>query len=276
MWFNAPVGARLIATRDVNKVIELVGPAVTIGRAPECELQIADERVSTHHCRLSSHDDAWSIEDLASTNRTFVNGEPVGVQPRRLIHGDVVRLGAREARLFEAQFVAPERATTERRRSQVFDAAIDRKVAELQAELVASNAELVRMGAMYRGLQTQLTANAMAQVAAQRASAAMTSELEALREQLQEARADHAGCDAAAARLARRTAELEAQLDVQDRRARRELDDANRRCKELEGKLSLTASDLAVARRALAIEAENVQTLKAAHDDVLTRLHSLE
>jgi pSer/pThr/pTyr-binding forkhead associated (FHA) protein len=41
------------------------------------------------------------IEDLRSTNRTFVNGEPVGERPRRLADGDIVRFGAPDAAMFE-------------------------------------------------------------------------------------------------------------------------------------------------------------------------------
>ena len=89
---------------------ELTGSAVTIGRGADCELQLADDRISTRHCRISAHGGDWMIEDLKSTNRTFVNGEPLGDLPRRLRHGDMVRLGARDTQLFEARFVIDERA----------------------------------------------------------------------------------------------------------------------------------------------------------------------
>jgi len=267
------VGARLIATRDANKVIELLGRAVTIGRGSECEFQIPDDRISTRHCRLSGQDGAWMIEDLKSTNRTFVNGEPVGEQPRRLVHGDVVRLGAGDARLFEAQFVVSD---ARKPSSSAADEALHRKIAELQAALVERNAEIVRMGAMYRNLQSQLSAQAVAAVAAERAKARMTSEndeeIRALRDERDQVRADHAGCRDAASKLERRSAELEAQLEASGRKARRDRDDGAQRTKELESKLRAVSSELAVVKAALATESDNVRTLQRANEDLLSRL----
>jgi len=92
--------AALVFTRNGGEQrFELSGNTVTLGRGAECELPLADERISTRHCRLTSRDDGWLLEDLKSTNRTFVNGEPITGELRRLRHGDIIRLGARDARL---------------------------------------------------------------------------------------------------------------------------------------------------------------------------------
>ncbi len=271
-WFNAAVRSRLVFTRDA---IELRGHALTIGRGADCEFQIADERDSTRHCRLSRHDGLWSIQDLRSTNRTFVNDEPVGDAPRRLVHGDLVRLGAPVARLFEARFVLGEPTDHVAQASHAADDGLHRRIAELQSALIERNAEIVRVGAMYKSLQGQLGAHTAASGMVERSAAVMASELEGLREELEHARADHAGCRDAAERGQRRVAELEAQLDARDRKARRELDDAKLARKELESKLSVTVSELVLARQGLATATENIQTLKAAYDDVLARLDGL-
>lgn len=45
-----------------------------IGRAPDCDLVIAHPQVSARHCRLIRTGTGWVLEDLGSTNGTFVNG----------------------------------------------------------------------------------------------------------------------------------------------------------------------------------------------------------
>lgn len=47
----------------------------TFGTAEDCDVRIDDEYVSNHHCRITRDDDGrvW-IEDLGSTNGTWVNG----------------------------------------------------------------------------------------------------------------------------------------------------------------------------------------------------------
>ena len=68
--------AALVYVRDaIEHRFELSNHPATIGRGGDCELHLANDRISTRHCRLSRRADAWWTEDLGSTNRTFVNGE---------------------------------------------------------------------------------------------------------------------------------------------------------------------------------------------------------
>jgi pSer/pThr/pTyr-binding forkhead associated (FHA) protein len=265
VWFNVPgMRAALVFTRGTSQQkLELSGGAVTIGRGAECELQIADDRISIRHCRLSVHDGAWMIQDLKSTNRTFVNGELLGDRPRQLVHGDSVRLGAHDSRLFEAQFVASERASERRGAPQAPGDALHKKIAELEAALAARDTEVVRLGGMYKHLQGQLSQSEAAAVAARRTTAMMTSEIEALRDELASLRDNQVGCRDEVERARRCCAELEAQLEAQARKARRELDDGNRNRKELESKLSLAASELVITKAALATASDNIRSLKA-------------
>ena len=66
--------------------------SMVIGRAPECELMLEDTYVSQQHARIFGKNGAWYVEDLGSTNGTFVNDQklaaPAMVQP-----GDRVRVG---------------------------------------------------------------------------------------------------------------------------------------------------------------------------------------
>lgn len=269
--FNVRVGARLISTRDASRVLELAGRIMTIGRGAECEVQIADERISTRHCCLSGHDGVWAIQDLKSTNRTFVNGELVGEQPRRLSHGDMVRLGAQDAVLFEARFVIDERAPAPRN-AHADDEPLRRQIAELQAALRERNAEIVRVSAMYKDLQIQRSAQGAASMAADRANAAMASEMDELLGELKRERTEHAASRDAAERLQQRITLLEGQLAAQERRLRSELTDGNLRCKELESKLRMATSDLAVAKESLAMANDNIRTLTQAYEDAQARL----
>jgi ketosteroid isomerase-like protein len=75
-----------------NRIIELIEPEITLGRDLSNDLVISDSEVSRAHARLSWRDDAYVIEDLRSTNGTWVNGHPI-LRGYRLVAGDTVTLG---------------------------------------------------------------------------------------------------------------------------------------------------------------------------------------
>jgi pSer/pThr/pTyr-binding forkhead associated (FHA) protein len=63
-----------------------------VGRAPECELRLDDTFVSQQHARLFGKGDAWYVEDLGSTNGTYVNEQRL-ITPAMIQPGDRVRIG---------------------------------------------------------------------------------------------------------------------------------------------------------------------------------------
>lgn len=65
--------------------------SIVIGRNAECDLVVADRRVSSHHARVQRHNNRYLIEDLGSKNGTFVNGKPL-VEPVTLSHGDEIQI----------------------------------------------------------------------------------------------------------------------------------------------------------------------------------------
>jgi pSer/pThr/pTyr-binding forkhead associated (FHA) protein len=65
---------------------------IIMGREPDCDFPMDDQTVSSQHARLSYHQQQWWLEDLASTNGTFLNGEAV-TAPVVITHGDELRLG---------------------------------------------------------------------------------------------------------------------------------------------------------------------------------------
>lgn len=84
--------ARLLLTFDGRVIDEYgLGLMVTIGRTPDNVLPIDNAAVSSHHACVFRDGDAFLIEDLDSTNGTFVNGGRVRRQT--LKDGDVILIG---------------------------------------------------------------------------------------------------------------------------------------------------------------------------------------
>jgi pSer/pThr/pTyr-binding forkhead associated (FHA) protein len=69
-----------------------VESGTTIGREG-CDITLGDPDVSRRHATIRAEGDSVTIEDLGSTNGTFVNGERID-QPRPLRDGDEVQIGA--------------------------------------------------------------------------------------------------------------------------------------------------------------------------------------
>jgi pSer/pThr/pTyr-binding forkhead associated (FHA) protein len=67
---------------------------VTIGRARDLDLHLADEQVSRRHARIELRGGGAEVVDLESANGTNVNGRPV--RRHRLRDGDVIALGKSE------------------------------------------------------------------------------------------------------------------------------------------------------------------------------------
>jgi pSer/pThr/pTyr-binding forkhead associated (FHA) protein len=57
--------------------IELPSEQLAIGRSSESGLVIRDDYTSTHHARLMLWNDGWVVQDLDSTNGTFLDGARV-------------------------------------------------------------------------------------------------------------------------------------------------------------------------------------------------------
>jgi hypothetical protein len=66
-----------------------------LGRAEDADIRLSDEFSSSRHARLVPHGDALVLEDLGSTNGTYLNGEPVS-GPQPLHDGDRIRIGDSE------------------------------------------------------------------------------------------------------------------------------------------------------------------------------------
>jgi pSer/pThr/pTyr-binding forkhead associated (FHA) protein len=89
------------ANRQRFELGEATGDVV-IGRSSECQWAIPSSGVSRKHARVSRQGIDVTIEDLESSNGTFVNGERLGA-PRVLRDQDLVRLGSVEIRFLAAK-----------------------------------------------------------------------------------------------------------------------------------------------------------------------------
>ena len=63
-----------------------------IGRAVECDVVIASKSVSREHTRLRREGRRWFVDDLGSTNGTYLNGERV-INNLALLDGDSLMVG---------------------------------------------------------------------------------------------------------------------------------------------------------------------------------------
>ena len=69
---------------------------MTIGRKEDNDIRIDNLAVSGHHAKLLTIFEDSFLEDLDSTNGTYVNGKPITKHPLR--HGDVITIGKHELR----------------------------------------------------------------------------------------------------------------------------------------------------------------------------------
>lgn len=84
------------------------GQEIVIGRSSELDMVLVEEMVSRKHARIALTDGTISIEDLGSTNGTFVNGEKV--QQGTLREGDRVLIGTNILKVVAAPQDAEARA----------------------------------------------------------------------------------------------------------------------------------------------------------------------
>ncbi|MCC7508851.1 MAG: sigma 54-interacting transcriptional regulator [Planctomycetes bacterium] len=85
----------------------IAGRAITIGRAPDNTVMLADEKASRHHCLLEQQPDkSWVLRDLKSRNGTFLHGEPV--LEESIQFGETFQIGTARISLFSEESSAFE------------------------------------------------------------------------------------------------------------------------------------------------------------------------
>lgn len=83
----------------LGEFILLGAEGLRLGRSTDNGLCLADPEVSRHHAQVSWENGRLGLQDLGSTNGTFVNGQRLGTQVEPLNHGDVLRVGGHAFKL---------------------------------------------------------------------------------------------------------------------------------------------------------------------------------
>lgn len=90
-----PLHLHFVNHEDIEsepEILKISLPQVLIGRDPACECFLNNETVSSKHARLYFRLNQWWLEDLDSSNGTFLNEQPVTI-PTVLTDGDQLRFG---------------------------------------------------------------------------------------------------------------------------------------------------------------------------------------
>src|SRR5688572_17257489 len=77
---------------DMGKRFPLSRSELVLGRGGDCDIQVDRDSVSRRHARVFRSGDSWSVEDLQSTNGSYVNDVPVTKSVLR--DADFVKIGA--------------------------------------------------------------------------------------------------------------------------------------------------------------------------------------
>ena len=70
----------------------LADGVILIGRGADCQIILDDDYVSTRHARVVSGENGIYLEDLGSTNGSYVNGQRI-TAPTTITMSDTIRIG---------------------------------------------------------------------------------------------------------------------------------------------------------------------------------------
>jgi pSer/pThr/pTyr-binding forkhead associated (FHA) protein len=89
---SAPQQLLVTAGSLAGTSLDLTDQQITIGRADDATLVLTDDYASTRHARLFPQDGQWLVEDLGSTNGTYLDRQKV-TQPTPVAIGVPIRIG---------------------------------------------------------------------------------------------------------------------------------------------------------------------------------------
>ncbi|MFW6063801.1 MAG: FHA domain-containing protein, partial [Chloroflexota bacterium] len=87
---------------DEGQQFTVADDNITIGRDPIVDIVLNDPEVSRQHARLTRVDDGYQIQDLGSTNGTFVDGKRLAGDPVALTPGMVITMGSNVTLVYRA------------------------------------------------------------------------------------------------------------------------------------------------------------------------------
>jgi pSer/pThr/pTyr-binding forkhead associated (FHA) protein len=89
---GAPTHVAIMEGANAGETISLDGAPLLIGRGSDAAIRLDDDYVSTRHARIAASGDQWFVEDLGSTNGTYLGSQRL-TQPTTLQLGSKVRIG---------------------------------------------------------------------------------------------------------------------------------------------------------------------------------------
>ena len=89
---GTPTAVAIVEGGNKGEVIPLDKAPLLIGRGNDAAIRLDDDYVSTRHARIAASADQWFVEDLGSTNGTYIGSARI-TQPTTLTLGTQVRIG---------------------------------------------------------------------------------------------------------------------------------------------------------------------------------------
>src|SRR5204862_6917704 len=83
-----PTHAAIVDGPSAGLTVSLDDVPILIGRGSDAAIRLDDDYVSTRHARIGSSGDTWYVEDLGSTNGTYIGSQ-------RLTQATAIQLGSR-------------------------------------------------------------------------------------------------------------------------------------------------------------------------------------
>ncbi len=90
-----------------GQIFELNKPVISIGRDISNDLVINDAEVSRKHAKMTLEGDRYLIEDLDSTNGTYIDGQRL-IGPHLLSPGEIIMFGDNVGVVFEGEHMEPD------------------------------------------------------------------------------------------------------------------------------------------------------------------------
>ncbi|WP_426247203.1 FHA domain-containing protein FhaB/FipA [Nocardioides sp. LHG3406-4] len=89
---GAPTHLIVVEGENTGARAELADAPLIIGRGTDAAIRLDDDYVSTRHARVATSGDQWFVEDLGSTNGTYLGSVRI-TQPTTLTLGTQIRIG---------------------------------------------------------------------------------------------------------------------------------------------------------------------------------------
>jgi len=89
---GAPTQVVIVEGGNSGEAVPLDQAPLLIGRGNDAAIRLDDDYASTRHARIASSGEQWYVEDLGSTNGTYVGSSRI-TQPTALQLGTRVRIG---------------------------------------------------------------------------------------------------------------------------------------------------------------------------------------